>query len=118
MRNPALKRRTLLGAGAAAVAGSTVIPAVGAVVLPSSPAYAARTDIGVSAYAFPLGAVTLLGGPFLANAGRTQAYLTFVDADRLLHTFRLNVGLSSTAQAIGGWETPTTELRGHSTGHL
>lgn len=114
MRNPALSRRTLLGAGAAAVAGSTVIPGV----LPSAPAYAARADAGVSAYAFPLGAVTLLSGPFLSNAGRTQAYLNFVDADRLLHTFRLNVGLSSSAQPCGGWETPTTELRGHSTGHL
>src|SRR5262245_45599436 len=113
MRNPALSRRTLLGAGAAAVAGSA-LPSL----LPGAPAYAARADVGVSAFAFPLGAVTLLSGPFLANAGRTQAYLTFVDADRLLHTFRLNVGLSSTAQALGGWETPTTELRGHSTGHL
>jgi len=113
MRNPALSRRTLLGAGAAAVAGSA-LPTV----LPSSPAYAARADNGVSAYAFPLGAVTLLTGPFLANAGRSHAYLNFVDPDRLLHTFRLNVGLSSSAQPCGGWETPTTELRGHSTGHL
>jgi DUF1680 family protein len=41
-----------------------------------------------------------------------------VDPDRLLHTFRLNVGLPSSAQPVGGWEGPTVELRGHSTGHL
>ncbi len=86
--------------------------------LPGQAAYAARTDVGVSAYAFPLTAVSLQTGPFLSNFSRTQAYLSFVDADRLLHTFRLNYGLSSTATPCGGWETPTTELRGHSTGHL
>ena len=32
--------------------------------------------------------------------------------------FRLNVGLSSSATPCGGWESPTTELRGHSTGHV
>ncbi len=111
-----LSRRVVLRAGAvgaAAVAGS----AAGLTL--ASPAHAApRTDIGTSAFAFPLSAVQLLSGPFLANAGRTQAYLNFLDADRLLHTFRLNVGLSSTATACGGWESPSTELRGHSTGHV
>ncbi|BCJ75705.1 hypothetical protein CS0771_52490 [Catellatospora sp. IY07-71] len=109
----ALSRRTVLragavGAAAAAVAGS----------LPASPAHAARTDIGTSVHPFPLGAVTLLSGPFLSNTGRTHSYLNFLDADRLLHTFRLNYGLSSSATACGGWESPTTELRGHSMGHV
>ncbi|MFJ2197458.1 beta-L-arabinofuranosidase domain-containing protein [Streptomyces violaceusniger] len=67
---------------------------------------------------FPLTAVTLLPGAFKDNQSRNTAYLRFVDIDRLLHTFRLNVGLSSAAQPCGGWESPTTELRGHSTGHL
>ncbi|WP_369386898.1 beta-L-arabinofuranosidase domain-containing protein [Streptomyces sp. CG1] len=67
---------------------------------------------------FPLTAVTLLPGPFLDNQRRNTAYLRFVDIDRLLHTFRRNVGLPSTAQPCGGWEAPTVELRGHSTGHL
>ncbi|HZJ66073.1 MAG TPA: beta-L-arabinofuranosidase domain-containing protein [Kofleriaceae bacterium] len=62
--------------------------------------------------------MTLLDGPFKANMGRTMAYLAFVDTERMLHTFRLNVGLASSAAALGGWETPTTELRGHSMGHL
>jgi len=40
-----------------------------------------------------------------------------LDPDRLLHTFRLNVGLPSSAQPLGGWEEPKCELRGHSLGH-
>ncbi|MEU9455519.1 beta-L-arabinofuranosidase domain-containing protein [Streptomyces sp. NPDC048277] len=67
---------------------------------------------------FPLTAVSLLPGPFQDNQRRNTAYLRFVDIDRLLHTFRLNAGLPSTAQPCGGWEGPTVELRGHSTGHL
>lgn len=78
----------------------------------------ARPDFGVSLSAFPLSGVTLLDGAFKANMSRTLAYLAFVDPDRMLHTFRLNVGLASSATALGGWETPTTELRGHSMGHL
>ncbi|GIF18422.1 DUF1680 family protein [Actinoplanes tereljensis] len=103
-----LTRRTFL-AGSAAVGAAVVFPA---------PAVAARPDTGVAAFAFPLSAVRLLTSPFTANAGRTQSYLQFLDVDRMLHTFRLNVGLGSTATACGGWESPTTELRGHSTGHL
>lgn len=67
---------------------------------------------------FPLGSVTLLDSAFRANQRRNSAYLRFVDIDRLLHTFRTNVGLPSTAQPCGGWEGPSVELRGHSTGHL
>jgi DUF1680 family protein len=110
-----VSRRTVLRAGAAATAATA-----GAVLLGAArptPASAAP-DIGVSAFAFPLTAVDLLPGPFLSNMNRTLSYLEFLDPDRMLHTFRLNVGLSSSAQAMGGWETPTTELRGHSTGHL
>ncbi|MFD0745459.1 beta-L-arabinofuranosidase domain-containing protein [Phytohabitans flavus] len=108
-----LTRRTVLRASAAGA-----VAAAGITALKATPAAAARPDTGVSAYAFPLSAVTLLAGPFQANTGRTHSYLSFLDADRLLHMFRLNVGLPSSAAAMGGWETPTTELRGHSTGHV
>ncbi|MFI7545035.1 beta-L-arabinofuranosidase domain-containing protein [Actinoplanes sp. NPDC049599] len=113
---PSVSRRTLLRAGAAgtAILGGT---ATGALTLGG--AAGARPDTGVSAYPFPLSAVRLpAGSPFAANQARTHAYLTFLDPDRLLHTFRLNVGLPSSATACGGWESPTTELRGHTTGHL
>ena len=36
------------------------------------------------------------------------------DPDRLLHTFRVNAGLPTTAKPYGGWEAPKVELRGHS----
>jgi DUF1680 family protein len=107
MEIPALSRRTVLKAGAAGAAGA---------LLPT--AALARPDTGVSAYAFPLTAVRLGAGPFADNAGRTQSYLRFLDADRLLHMFRVTAGLSSPATPCGGWESPTTELRGHSTGHV
>jgi DUF1680 family protein len=48
---------------------------------------------------------------------RDKSYLLRLDPDRLLHTFRLNVGLPSDAQPYGGWEAPNVELRGHTLGH-
>jgi DUF1680 family protein len=102
-------RRTVLIAGAAGAAG---------VLLPTGPARAARPDFGVTAYPFPLTAVRLGSGPFADNAGRTQSYLRFLDADRLLHMFRVTAGRSSPATPCGGWESPSTELRGHSIGHV
>jgi uncharacterized protein len=40
-----------------------------------------------------------------------------LDPDRLLHNFRVNAGLPSSAKPYGGWEDPHCELRGHSVGH-
>ncbi|MBB5874031.1 DUF1680 family protein [Allocatelliglobosispora scoriae] len=108
-----LSRRALLQSSAAVAAGA----AVGGLAT-GAPAQAARPDIGVSAYPFPLGAVALLPGPFADNTARTHAYLKFLDADRLLHMFRVTVGIASSATACGGWESPSTELRGHSMGHV
>src|SRR5581483_4477259 len=39
-------------------------------------------------------------------------------SDRLLHNFRVNAGLPSTAEPLGGWEKPDCELRGHFVGHF
>ena len=66
---------------------------------------------------FPPEAVRLLDGPFKDAMARDQAYLLSLDPDRLLHNFRVNAGLPSTAQPLGGWEAPDVELRGHSVGH-
>ncbi len=68
--------------------------------------------------AFPLSAVRLLDSPMRANQARNTSYLMFVDPDRLLHTFRLNYGLPSSARPCGGWEAPGSLVRGHCTGHL
>jgi DUF1680 family protein len=111
-----LSRRCILRAGG--VAAAALAGAAAGLPLRAGTAFAARTDIGTSVFPFPLGAVQLLTSPFSANTGRTHSYLNFLDPERMLHTFRLNVALSSTASAMGGWESPTTELRGHSMGHL
>ena len=66
---------------------------------------------------FPLRDVRLLDGPFLDMQKRGLDYLLSLDPDRLLHTFRINAGLASTAKPYGGWEAPAVELRGHSLGH-
>lgn len=67
---------------------------------------------------FPLAQVELLDSPYRDNMQRVVEYLRFLDLDRLLHTFRVNVGLPSTAEPVGGWEAPTGELRGHTLGHV
>ncbi len=62
--------------------------------------------------------VRLLGGPFQGNQQRNLAYLLFLDPDRMLRSFRINYGLPARAMPIGGWESPTSKIRGHVTGHL
>ncbi|RSM49127.1 hypothetical protein DMA12_05290 [Amycolatopsis balhimycina DSM 5908] len=113
MREPTFDRRLLFKAVGALSASAALAPAFA-----GTAAAAGRPDIGVSVFPFPLSAVRLQAGPFLDNMNRQLAYFRFVDADRLLHTFRTNAGLASSAQPCGGWESPSTELRGHSTGHL
>ncbi len=66
---------------------------------------------------FPLTDVRLLDGPFRDAMLRDQQYLLSLDPDRLLRNFRVNVKLPTDAKPYGGWESPTTELRGHSLGH-
>ena len=100
--------------GGATSAGHVgVVPAGGG----QSSGYVPDGTAGLSA-AFPLSVVKLLASPLRANQSRNTDYLLFVDPDRLLHTFRLNVGLPSSAQPCGGWEAPDSLVRGHCTGHL
>jgi DUF1680 family protein len=66
---------------------------------------------------FPLKQVRLLSGTCYTLQDRNRVYLHTLDADRLLHTFRLTAGLPSTARQLGGWERPDIELRGHFAGH-
>ncbi len=65
---------------------------------------------------FPLKQVHLRKGPFRDALEGAQRYLHLLPSDRLLHTFRLNAGLSSSAQPLGGWEKPDYEARGHFAG--
>jgi len=66
---------------------------------------------------FRLSDVRLLDGPFKTAMLLDQQYLLSLDQDRLLHNFRVTAGLPSTATPLGGWESPDTELRGHTIGH-
>jgi uncharacterized protein len=52
---------------------------------------------------FPLRDVRILEGPFLDMQKRGLDYLLSLDPDRLLHTFRINAGLPTSAAPYGGW---------------
>ncbi len=53
---------------------------------------------------------------FNAAAAANRKYLKTLPLDRLLHTFRLEAGLPSSAEPLGEWEKPDCELRGHFAG--
>ena len=65
---------------------------------------------------FPMRQVRLGQGPCTQAMEADRKYLHSLPPDRLLHTFRVNAGLSSSAQPLGGWEAPDCELRGHYSG--
>jgi DUF1680 family protein len=67
--------------------------------------------------AFDLREVRLLDGPFKHAMQLDHKYLLSLDVDRLLRNFRVNAGLPSSAEPLGGWEEPKCELRGHFVGH-
>ncbi|MFJ6633631.1 beta-L-arabinofuranosidase domain-containing protein [Streptomyces sp. NPDC091376] len=117
---PLTRRHLMMGTGAvtAAVTIGSGGPATAANAMPPDAPFAAKAARRPALKPFPLHSVALLDSPFRANMRRTCAYLLAVDPDRLLHTFRTNVALPSTAEPCGGWEAPTVLLRGHTTGHL
>jgi DUF1680 family protein len=90
------------------------LPVLAILAVPAQPAVP-RPDL--KAEMFPRANVRLLDGPFRAAQERDTAYLLSLDPDRLLHTFRINAGLPTSAKPLGGWEAPDVELRGHTLGH-
>lgn len=62
--------------------------------------------VALQAEPFPLPDVRLLEGPFQHALELDRAYVSSLEPDRLLHSFRLNAGLPSTARPYGGWMTP------------
>jgi len=65
--------------------------------------------------------VRLQSGPFLEAQKRNEAYLLQLEADRMLHNFRVNAGLEPRAPVYGGWESVDTwadiRAHGHTLGH-
>jgi DUF1680 family protein len=82
-----------------------------------SPRMKVADKIPLKAIGFDLKDVRLLDGPFKHAMDLDHRYLLSLDPDRLLHNFRVNSGLPSSAQPLGGWEAPDCELRGHFVGH-
>jgi DUF1680 family protein len=69
--------------------------------------------------------VRLGDGPFKDAQETNRKFLLRSPADRLLHNFRVNAGLPSSAEPLGGWELELaniphvlSELRGHYLGHF
>jgi len=104
---------TAVATGAALLPSATSL--VEAHAQPVGPA-ANREQIAWKAKPFPLTQVRLGSGPFRVAMEANRSYLHFLPADRLLHTFRVNAGIPSSALPLGGWEKPDCELRGHFTG--
>src|ERR1019366_4163280 len=140
MKNESRLTRRLFAAGIAGSAtplaqqpaASPAPPAAGAAQIPPTPGRRpqpveplpfaetlvfTRKDAELRTTAYPMSQVRLLDGPCKQAADYNRAYMMRTAPDRLLHTFRLNAGLASSAQPLGGWEAPGGELRGHTTGH-
>src|SRR5271170_8130341 len=64
----------------------------------------------LEAWAFPLEEVRLLDGPFRHAQDLDGAYLLALDTERLVRNFRINAGLPTQAEPLGGWEAPACEL--------
>jgi DUF1680 family protein len=110
-RREALKS---IGAGTATVWIGSAIPGHSAF---AQVPYAKRGQVTP----FSLNAVRLLEGEFSKAQARNAQYLKSLEADRLLHNFRVNAGLEPKAPVYGGWESqePWVEIRchGHTLGH-
>ncbi|MBS1854717.1 MAG: glycoside hydrolase family 127 protein [Acidobacteria bacterium] len=88
-----------------------------------------RKDAPAKVQPFAMTQVRLLPSIFLDAAEWNRGYMGRLPAVRLVHNFRLNAGLPSSAQPLGGWEEYVPfdpaqprqgsrgELRGHFTGH-
>ena len=113
-------------------AASPASPAAGAAQVPPAPGRRPQTvepppfaetlvftrkDAELRTTPYPMSQVRLLAGPCKQAADYNRAYMMRIAPERFLHTFRLNAGLASSAQELGGWEAPRGELRGHAMGH-
>jgi uncharacterized protein len=111
------QERSSLGLVFGLALGLSVAALVGVSALHAGPELKVPDKVAAQAVPFALSDVRLTSGLFREAMLRDQQFLLDLDPDRLLHDFRVNVGLPSTAKPLGGWEAPDVELRGHSVGH-
>lgn len=77
-----------------------------------------KPQIQIKAYSFDLSDIKLLESRFKENMERDGKWLLSIDNKRLLHSWRVNAGMSTNGRSLGGWEGLDVELRGHSLGHV
>jgi DUF1680 family protein len=101
--------------------GGTVLAATGA---PRNALHSPSTGEGSpsrptpAALPFALEDITILDPDLLRMRRQTLDYMLALDFDRLLHNFRLNAGLPSSAAPLYNRESPTNGWRGHYVGHF
>jgi len=71
-----------------------------------------------AAIPFPLEDVKVLDSNLVRMREQTLQYLLALDSDRLLHNFRVNAKLPSSAAPLFNRESPTNGWRGHYVGHF
>ncbi len=123
-RSDGVSRRQFL-AVAAAAGGSALLPAAALAAPFQDPVVnpaekdgkpTGREKVAWKVRPFPMQQVRLGEGPCKSAMEADRQYLRSLPPDRLLHTFRINAGIPSSAQPLGGWEAPDCELRGHYAG--
>ena len=72
----------------------------------------------LTAIPFPLEDVKIVDPELLRMREQTLTYMLSLDSDRLLHNFRVNAKLPSTAEPLYNRESPTNGWRGHYVGHF
>ncbi|MGC9224376.1 MAG: beta-L-arabinofuranosidase domain-containing protein [Terracidiphilus sp.] len=124
-------RRKFLGGAVAASAAtllahpSVALDAARASQSPAGPEDVANQDLVHSEVArvqwkaepFPMPDVRLLPSFWKDMMELNRSYLYSLPNERLAHNFRVNAGIASDADPLGGWEAPDCELRGHYVGH-
>lgn len=109
-----MSRRTFVATAAGVTAGAVLrVPALAGQNQSAPPAAggvpkpAGNEVVAARAVPFPTKGVRLQPGVFSAAAEANRKYLKTLPTDRLLHTFRLNAGLPSTAEPLGEWKSRT-----------
>jgi len=84
-----------------------------------------EASVPVKAQSFDLKDVRLLPGRVHDNLMRDSIWMSSIQINRLLHSFRNNAGVFAgleggydSVKKLGGWESLDCDLRGHTTGHL